>query len=162
MTRFFCLPVSAAASVIALSGMGSPILAADRGYPAHAYSCTVFGGDGKAFDTFDVAMKPRANEGFEYDVEIASPTNGSLKAPTTAKALASGRFEIVSRPAGPNGEPPSASSPRTGIRLVFEDLRAGSNGYAVIYKDGVSPHFEVAGYYPVATGICTPSGVPGS
>ncbi|MBY8825098.1 hypothetical protein [Sphingomonas colocasiae] len=109
-----------------------------------------------------MALKPHANGGLEYDVEITSPTTGSLKAPTTAKALAGGHFEIVSRPAGPNGEPPSASSPRTGIRLVFEDLHARSNGYAVIYKDGPSPHFEVAGYYPVAAGICTPSGVPGS
>ncbi len=142
--------------------MGSPISAADQGYLAHAYSCEVFGGDGKPFDTFDVTMKPHANGGFEYDVEISSLRNGSLKAPTTAKALASGRFEIVSRPAGPNGEPPSASSPRTGVRLVFEDLHARSSGYAVIYKDGASSHFEVAGYYPAAAGICTPSKVPGS
>ncbi|MGV3480452.1 MAG: hypothetical protein ACO1O3_10920 [Sphingobium sp.] len=152
------------AAVWAAVGLFSSLqaAAAERAHLARLYSCEVFGGDGKLFDTFGVAIRPQAREGFEYEVEILYAKNGSGRFPVSAKALAGGEFEIVSRAMGPNGEPPNAFSPRTGVKLVFEGSHPGNSGYAVIYRDGPSSNFEVAGYHPVAAGICTLGGKPGA
>jgi hypothetical protein len=139
-----------------LSCVNAPGLAADREIFARAYSCEVFDGSGKLFDEFDVTIQPRANETFQYEVEVLSAKMELGKLPTTAKELASGGLHVVSRQNGPNGAPLDAFSPRTGIKLVFEGGPPSSNGYTVIYEDGPSPNFEITGYHPVAAGICMP------
>jgi hypothetical protein len=133
----------------------APVSAADPAMFAPLYRCEAFGGDGTRFDAFDVAIGPRAGGAFE--VEILSATLGSGKHPVTAQALASGTFELVSRPKGPNGAPPGALSPRTGVRLVFDGGAPRTNGYAIIYKDTASRNAEVPAYHPVAAGICRPA-----
>lgn len=139
-----------ASLAVALSS--TPVLAADPAMFAPVYRCQVFGGDGTLFDKFDVAIGPRA--GGEFEVEIRSAKHGSGKHPVTARALASGTFDVVSRARGPNGEPPTAVSPRTGVRLVFEGGSPRANGYAIVYKDTASRNVEVPAYHPVAAGIC--------
>lgn len=157
MARFQTPHALAASFVAALSSM--PVLAADPAMFAPVYRCTAFGGDGTLFDKFDVAIGPRA--GGEFEIEILSAKHGSGKHPVTARALASGTFEIVRRSKGPNGEPPTAVSPRTGVRLVFEGGGPRTNGYAIIYKDAASRNVEAAAYHPMAAGICVPAGSEG-
>lgn len=154
----FQAPHRLAASLVAVLS-STPVLAANPAMFAPVYRCAAFGGDGAPFDTFDVAIAPRAGGAFE--VEILSAKLGSGKHPVTAEALASGRFELVRRPTGPNGEPPTASSPRIGVRLVFEGGGPRTNGYAIIYKDTASWNGEVPAFHPVAAGICRPAGSGG-
>ena len=154
----FQTPHGLAASFVAVLS-STPVLAADPAMFAPVYRCEAFGGDRTLFDAFDVAIAPRAGGAFE--LEILSAKLGSGKHPVTAQALASGRFEIVSRPKGPNGEPPTAFSPRTGVRLVFEGGAPRTNGYAILYKDTASRNVEVPAYHPVAAGICRPAGPGG-
>eukprot|EP01137_Pigoraptor_chileana_P033323 Opistho-2@24024 len=157
MARFQTPHALAASFVAVLSS--TPVLATDPAMFAPVYRCAAFGGDGTQFDTFDVAIGSRS--GGEFEVEILSTTHGSGKHPVTAHALASGTFEIVSRPKGPNGEPPGAFSPRTGVRFVFEGGVPRANGYAIIYKDTASRNVEAPAYHPVAAGICRPAGSGG-
>lgn len=157
MARFQTPHALAAAFAILLSS--TPVLAAGPAMFAPVYRCAAFGGDGTLFDTFDVAIGQRA--GGEFEVEIISAKHGSGKHPVTAQALASGRFELVRRATGPNGEPPTAFSPRAAVRLVFEGGAPRTNGYAIIYRDTASRNVEVPAYHPVAAGICRPAGSGG-
>lgn len=157
MARFQTPPALAASLVVALSG--APASAAGQAPFAPLYRCQAFGGDGTLFDRFDVAIAARADGTLE--LEFLSARLGSGKHPVTARALASGTFEIVSRARGANGAPPGASSPRTGVRLVFEGGDARANGYAIIYQDAASRNVEVSTYHPVAVGICSPAGPGG-
>lgn len=157
MARFQTPPVLAASLVAALSG--APASAAGQAPFAPLYRCQAFGGDGTLFDRFDVAIAARTDGTFE--LELLSARLGSGKHPVTARALASGTFEIVSRAKGPNGASPGAHSLRTGLRLVFEGGDARANGYAIIYQDTASRNVEIPAYHPVAAGICGPAG-PGA